>query len=206
MKIEFLVLGITIGHVFGTATTASAEVYLFGGIQFPHRSEVTERIGPSHYSVPPSGQTIGWVVGGGTYLGENRLALDFSWAQTGVMQAVQPNAFSTSTTLELREHFLSLGIRGRLPLGSHISAEPVGSFLFTIGEHWFQQSGGFPRLKDTTTRPGVGFGADVRIGSSRVAVAPGLHFAFTAKHEGSVYPGGSTRLAVVPRGSVQFNF
>jgi hypothetical protein len=122
------------------------------------------------------------------------------------MRSIETSAFTPATTLELREHFFSFGVRGRLPVSPHVSVEPVGSFLVTIGEHWFHQSGGFPRLKDTTTRPGVGFGADVRIGSRRVGVAPGFHFAWTAKHSGSMYPGGSTHLAVAPRVSAQFNF
>ena len=107
---------------------------------------------------------------------------------------------------DLRDNFLTFGARGRVRASSFVSIEPVGGFLVAIREHWSQQEGGYPRLKDSTRAFGFSLGLEGRIGSPRVGIVPGFRFFWITKDASTNYPGGSSQLTIAPSGSVQVNF
>ena len=200
---KFLLPAITALTILATAQPALAEGYVVGGIHFPERPDVMHRIGP--YAVAPNGQTVAWLAGAGIYLPGSFIALDFAWARTGVMSSAHTSALGRRANLDFRDNFVSFGVRVRLRTGSYVNVEPVVAFVLARGEHWSQEDGGYPRLKNITTRGGAAFGADARIGSPRVGVVPGFRFYWTEKLS-TTYPGGSRALTTSPSVAVQVNF
>ena len=151
--------------------SARAEGYLTGGIHFPKQDAAPPPVSP--YAVAPSGRTTGWFAGGGVYL-VPAIAVDVVWARTGVMSSVQTPRFNQTFALDLRDNFISLGARVRVPAAPHFTLEPVGGFVILVREHWLQQQGGYPRLKNVARGYGLSVGIDARIG--RLGLSPPFDF------------------------------
>jgi hypothetical protein len=184
--------------------SARAQGYLTGGIHFPKQDAAPPPTSP--YVVAPSGQTTGWFAGGGVYL-IPAIAVDVAWARTGVMSSVQTPRFNQTVALDLRDNFILLGARARIPAGPHFTVEPVGGFVILLRENWSQQAGGFPRRKNVAKGYGLSFGVDARIGSPQVGVVPTLRIYVTNRNvNASEYPGGAERVTIAPGIGMQVNF
>jgi hypothetical protein len=199
-----VLIALVVMAVWAWTESARAQGYLTGGIHFPKQDAAPPPVSP--YAVAPSGRTTGWFAGGGVYL-MPAIAIDVAWVRTGVMSSVQTPRFNQTFALDLRDNFVSLGARARIPAAPHFTLEPVGGFVILLREHWSQQAGGFARLKDTAKGYGLSFGVDARIGSPQVGVVPTLRIYVTNRDVTStVYPGGAERLTIAPGISVQVNF
>ena len=184
--------------------SARAQGYLTGGIHFPKQDAAPPPTSP--YAVAPSGRTTGWFAGGGVYL-VPAIAVDVAWARTGVMSSVQTPRFNQTLALDLRDNFISLGARVRVPAAPHFTVEPVAGFVILVRENWSQQQGGYPRLKNVAQGYGLSFGVDARIGSPQVGIVPTLRIYVTNRNvTSSVYPGGAERLTIAPGVGMQVNF
>jgi hypothetical protein len=107
-----------------------------GGIHFPKQDAAPPPTSP--YAVAPNGRTTGWFAGGGVYL-IPAIAVDVAWARTGVMSSVQTPRFNQTFALDLRDNFISLGARVRVPAAPHFTLEPVGGLVILLRENWSQQ-------------------------------------------------------------------
>jgi hypothetical protein len=171
--------------------SARAQGYVTGGVHFPKQDAAPPPSSP--HAIAPSGRTTGWFAGGGVYL-VPAIAIDVAWARTGVMSSVQTPRFNQTLALEVRDSFISLGARARVPVATHFSVEPVAGFVILRHENWLQQQGGYPRIKNVAQGYGLSFGVDARIGSPHVGIVPTLRIYVTNRGVNeSVYPGGADR-------------
>jgi hypothetical protein len=184
--------------------SARAQGYLTGGIHFPKQAAAPPPSSP--HAVAPSGRTTGWFAGGGIYL-IPAIAVDVAWARTGVMSSIQTPRFNQTLALEVRDTFISLGARARMPAATHLTIEPVAGVVILRRENWSQQQGGYPRIESVAQGYGLSFGADARIGSPQVGLVPTLRIYVTNRSVNeSVYPGGAERLTIAPGVGLQVNF
>lgn len=197
----------TLFVVLVTATVTgpvSAEGYLTGGIHFPKQNAAPPPTSP--YAVAPSGRTTGWTAGGGVYL-NRAIAIDAAWTRTGIMNSIQAPRSRETYALDLRDNFVSVGARGRVPAAPHLSIEPVAGFVVVMREHWSQQQGGYPRVGSVEEGYGLGVGVDARIGSERIGLVPTFRVYFTNGNvSASVYPGGASHVTIAPGVGMQVNF
>ena len=184
--------------------SARAQGYLTGGIHFPKQDAAPPPSSP--HAIAPSGRTTAWFAGGGVYL-IPAMAVDVAWARTGVMSSVQTPRFNQTLALEVRDTFISLGARARVPAAPHFTVEPVAGFVILRRENWSQQQGGYQRIKSAAQGYGLSFGVDARIGSPQVGLVPTLRIYVTNRSVNeSVYPGGAERLTIAPGVGIQVNF
>ena len=123
------------------------------------------------------------------------------------MSSVQTPRFNQTLALDLRDNFISLGARGRVPAAPHFTVEPVAGFVILVRENWSQQQGGYPRMKNVAHGYGLSFGVDARIGSSQIGIVPTFRLYVTNRSvNGSVYPGGAARVTIAPGVGMQLNF
>jgi hypothetical protein len=102
----------------------------------------------------------------------NSSAVDVAWTRTGIMGSIRAPRPGQTFALDLRDNFVTVGARCRVPAASHVTIEPVAGFVVVVREHWSQQQGGYPRIKNVEDEYGVCFGVDARIGSRRVGLVP----------------------------------
>ena len=90
---------------------------------------------------------------------------------------------------ERRARFVSMSVKGRYAAGRSVLLEPLAGVLFAKGnESSVYQGSNLPETLALSWHPGLTFGIDVPVGSARVAVVPGIRFAFTG------IPGGEACL------------
>jgi hypothetical protein len=128
---------------------------------------------------------VGWLVGGGVFL-TPQLSVEVEASRTGVMRARQQGRHDTSEVSSRQDWFVSLGLKAHPWRSSSVRVEPIAGFALVGDEGTFSsfrgdRRGYFPRA----WVPGVMFGLDVRIGGRRVAITPGLRFAFTGVPTGT---------------------
>ena len=166
------------------AAAQESSVYVAAGVSFPHQAAL-EAGSPPPFAAP-GGDTIGWLVGGGVFL-TSPLSLEIEASRTGVMRASQAGRHNTSQVSTRRDWFLSFALKTHLGRASAFRVEPVAGIVFVGDEGTYSSFSGeshgyFP----LDWVPGLMFGVDFRIGGDRLALTPGLRFAFTGVPTGEV--------------------
>jgi hypothetical protein len=173
-------------------------VYINAGVSFPHQAEPDPGLTRPPFSAP-GGSSVGWLVGAGVFVSP-RLSIEGELSRTGAMTSEQEGRGFVEKG-ERRDWFVSVGLKGHVPLGSALTVEPVGGIVFVRGDVTFEGfrfqtrfSGGQAVTEVVPTgngyveldwNPGLMFGVDVRIGGQRLAFVPGVRFAFTGVPDGS---------------------
>ena len=173
--------------------------YINAGVSFPHQAEPAPELTRPPFSAP-GGSSVGWLVGAGVFVSPG-LSIEGELSRTGAMASEQEGRGFVEKG-ERRDWFVSVGLKGHVKLGSALTVEPVGGIVFVRGDVTFEGfqfqttrlSGGQAVTELVPTgngyveldwHPGLMFGVDVRIGGQRLAVVPGVRFAFTGIPDGS---------------------
>jgi hypothetical protein len=161
------------------AQHAAGDVYAIGGVTFPHQAELEPGSPPPFPA--PAGNTIGWLAGGGVYLAPH-VALEGDVSRTGTMHSSFSGRHDTTEIGTRRDWFLSLGVK--TPFGPSVfRVEPIAGVVLVGDEGTYERTLGPPPgyrgYYPLAWVAGAMFGVDFRIGGRRVAVTPGLRFAFS---------------------------
>ena len=161
------------------AQQSPGDVYATAGVAVPHQAALDPGSAPPFPA--PGGTTVGWLVGGGVVL-PSELALEVELSRTGTMHSRHQGRHDTGEVATRRDWFLSLGLK-RYVGRSRFRIEPIAGVVL-VGdegtyEHLFRSVFSSRGYYPLDWVPGVMFGLDFRIGGRRVAVTPGLRFAFT---------------------------
>jgi hypothetical protein len=198
----------------GAAAGARAQerpgaVCLFGGVTVSTQGGAAD--GASQiYVTAPGGTAAGWTVGGGVFL-THHLSIEGEWSWSGVLTAREPARYGMTYIEERRERLLGLLVRFHTAPGSRIDIEPVAGVAAVAHDRWSttetnrpwlppgQDVEVGPRIEYDTVR-GAAFvgGADVRVGSGRIAIVPGFRVRAVTRGEDlmSYYPGGFPRWTI----------
>jgi hypothetical protein len=162
------------------AQQSPGDIYATAGVAFPHQAALDPGSAPPFPA--PGGTTVGWLVGGGVLL-PAQFALEVELSRTGTMHSSHQGRHDTGEIATRRDWFLSFGLKKYFG-PSTFRIEPIGGVVLVGDEGTYQttlrsvfSSRGYYPLDWV---PGVMFGVDFRIGGSRVAITPGLRYAFTA--------------------------
>jgi hypothetical protein len=173
-------------------------VRITAGASFPQQAEPDEGLTRPPFSAP-GGDSIGWLAGASVRISRG-LSVEGELSRTGTMASEQTGRGFVERS-EGRNWFVSGGLKGHVPVARVVTLEPVGGIVFVRGRVTFEDfrfqttfPGGQPVTElvpsgsgyvELDWTPGVMFGLDVRIGGPRLAVVPGLRFAFTGIPNGS---------------------
>jgi hypothetical protein len=157
-------------------------VYLNAGGAFPHQAAPGGGTKPPFSA--PGGNTIGWLVSGGVFVSP-RVSIEGELSSTGVMKSTQSGRGFVQVG-ERRDRFVSLGVKGHVPLRTAVRVEPVGGMVFILPGD-VTLTGSQPGYADLASSLGFMFGADLRIGGRHLAVVPGLRIAYTNVTRGTRY-------------------
>jgi hypothetical protein len=159
------------------AQESAGAVYVKAGMSFLYQAPQEAPSAPPFAA--PGGMTVGWLVGGGVFL-SRAISAEFDFARTGVMTSPpQRGRHNTSEIGSRRDAFVSFGVKGHFPLGSSLRVEPTAGLWLIRGEGSVSTiSGGARQSLGPRWRPGLMFGADLRMISGRhLAFLPGLRLA-----------------------------
>ena len=220
-----LIFAIAVAYATAAQAQGRGTIYLTGGAVVTHQDGPSGE-SPETYVTAPGGTTPGWLVGGGVFVADS-VAIDAELSSTGWMTSRQPSRYGMTFNEERRDRFLAIAARLAFPAAGAVRVEPLAGVVFTWPEAWGQTERYAnwltpqqllvveprqQRLLDTGL--GILVGADLRIGSARVAVVPSFRLMHTGVSGGrydefseprditSVYPGGYPEWTL--RGGIAF--
>lgn len=174
-----------------TAQEHAGSVYVAAGVSFPHQAG--PQGGKSSFSAP-GGNTVGWLVGGGVFVSP-RVSIEGEISSTGVMTSTQSSRGSVFDG-DRCDRFISLAVKGHLPLRRAVRLEPVGGIVLIEPADpsilYSRYEGPLlnrlvPSVKykvDLASSVGFLFGGDLRIGGRHLAFVPALRIAYTGVSHG----------------------
>lgn len=166
----------------GAAQDSPGTVYVSGGVSLLHQAAIMAGSPPPFAA--PGGTTVGVLVGGGVFL-PRRLSVEADVSRTGVMRSRQEGRHNTSEVATRQDWLVSVGLKAHFRALSNFGIEPVAGIVWVGTEGTFSSFSGDARgYFPLAWTPGLMFGADLRIGGRRVAVVPGVRFAFTGVPNG----------------------
>jgi hypothetical protein len=159
------------------AQDSPGAVYATAGVSFP-RQAALQASSPPPFAAP-GGDTIGWLVGGGVVVAQH-FSFEVELSRTGTMHARQEGRHNTSEVSSRRDWFVSFGLKTHLGRPSTFRVEPIAGLVLVGDEGTFSSfTGSYRGYYPVDWVPGILFGVDFRIGGRRLAISPGLRFAFT---------------------------
>ena len=101
------------------------------------------------------------------------------------MRSQQEGRHNTSEVATRQDWFVTVGLKAHFRPLSNVGIEPVAGAVLVGNEGTFSSFSGDDRgYFPLAWTPGLMFGVDLRIGGRRVAVVPGVRFAFTGAPNG----------------------
>jgi hypothetical protein len=159
--------------------------YLFGGFDLCQASGITGTDNPFMGNFPaPGGWTFDWRLGGGFGL-TSRVAAEIEISRTGALSATASDHYGKRSLLERNSLVLAGLLKFDILRGSRTGAEVVTGFFYR-DTHGTWTSLPSTIVNGTTTpggqeypaswNSGIGLvlGADLRVGSGRLAIVPGV--------------------------------
>ena len=165
------------------AQQSVGDIYATAGVSFPYQSALDPASAPPFPA--PGGMTVGWFVGGGVFL-PSAFSLEVELSRTGTMRSSHTGRHYTGQSATRRDWFVSVGLKKHFDLRSTFGVEPAAALVLVGDEGTYENTHGSPFGTETRYSgyypikwvTGIMVGVDFRIGGRRLAVTPGVRFAF----------------------------
>lgn len=178
----FMLCAVMMNASLSAAQDPPGAVYVSGGVSLFHQAAIMAGSPPPFAA--PGGTTVGAVFAGGVFLPRN-LSLEADVSRTGVMRSRQEGRHNTSEVATRQDWFVNVGLKAHIRPLSYVGIEPVAGIVLIGTEGTFSSFSGDSRgYFPLAWTPGLMFGVDFRIGGRRVAVVPGVRFAFAGVPNG----------------------